>query len=69
MLDRLTKNNNHVIQNHIQQARSEMQQLNLDTTAQRHTIETFTQNKTKRDNLHRPLQRQRQHADAMLRTY
>ena len=67
MLGRLAKSDGRVVQSHIQQARSEMQRLGLDATAQRRAIEAFARGKTGRDNLRAPLQRQRERADAMLR--
>lgn len=67
MLGRLAKSDGRVVQRHIQQARSEMQRLVLDEAGQRRAIEAFSRGKTGRDNLRRPLQRQRERAEQLLR--
>lgn len=67
MLGRMAKSDGRVLPSHIQQARSEMQRLGLDEAAQRRAIEAFSRGKIGRDNLRAPLQRQGEHADALLR--
>lgn len=67
MLGRLAKSDGRVLQSHIHQARSEMQRLGLDEAAQRRAVEAFARGKTGRDNLRRPLNRQRERAEPLLR--
>ncbi len=67
LIGRLAKCDGRVLQVHIQQTRSEMQRLGLDTEAQRRAIAAFARGKTGRDNLRAPLRRQRAHSEAILR--
>ncbi|MBP8203791.1 MAG: TerB family tellurite resistance protein [Pseudomonas sp.] len=67
LLGRLAKSGGRVLPAHIQQARAEMQRLNLDVEQQRQAIEAFALGKTGRASLRAPLRRQQARAEILLR--
>lgn len=67
MLGRLAKCEGRVLPEHIRQAKAEMQRLSLDAAAQQQAIAAFARGKTGHDSLRRPLQRQRDEAERLLR--
>lgn len=66
MLGRLAKSDGRVLQQHIEQARVEMQRLKLDEAAQRRAVAAFARGKTARDNMRAPLHRQHANAAELL---
>ena len=68
LLGRLAKSGGQVLEAHIQQARAEMQRLQLSEGAQRRAIEAFTRGKSGQDGLRVPLRRWRGQAAAVEET-